>query len=59
MGYIFQMPHKIEVILTIMKALSEMLDGLDSGSRDHDLIAIAFNELKNRLLTEIDNLVMN
>ena len=56
MGDIFQMPHKIEVILNAMKALVGMLEGIDPGSRDHDLIAQAFNELKIRLRDEIDNL---
>lgn len=56
MEYTFEMPYKIQVILTSMKAITEMFDGLDSGSKDHEVVASAFQQLKIKLMEEIEKL---
>ncbi len=58
MGDTFNMPFKIAVLLESLKHAGELFDGIDSGSRDHDIIATHFQRLSNALMAEIEKVPM-
>lgn len=51
----FFIPHKIQVILASLKAVVEVASGLDSSDQMVFTLRDTVAELKQKLLSEIDN----
>jgi hypothetical protein len=56
MGDTFVLPFKLAVIFEALKQAGEVFNGIDSGSRDHDVVAAHFKRLSDLLIEELGKL---